>query len=365
MYIIQSIKWNSNQVQFSFIWDIILGYIIAQIYKNEIFYYYEKTTVHLALIGILGWMICLIIPNIAIPLLELLSVDINSGFVKYNIFIFGIQDGIADEAALFFKRNAGFAWEPGRFASLLIIALFLNLVRTKFKLSNNRNFWIILLAIISTQSTTGYISSIIITFIYLYNKKRKTVIYGTIIAIPCILLLLSLPFMGEKIADLWITEDRNEEILNKFDYITNKKEEVIIPQRFDGLLYESLNFIQEPILGYGRPENSFIHQLFNGNLILYNGVLKIFSVFGIIIGILYYLMLIKGSSYYTKINQIKGKYSLFLVFFIINISYYFIYEPIFLSMFFLPYIINIKFNERINNCRTIPRRNIALSKTNL
>ena len=89
---------------------------------------------------------------------------------------------IADSFGIL-RRNLGFAWEPGRFGSILSIGLLVNLFLNNFNLKNNKHFFIILGALLSSQSTTAYMAMIAVIVIYLYNKKVKYIILLLPIAI--------------------------------------------------------------------------------------------------------------------------------------------------------------------------------------
>lgn len=332
---LQSIKWQQLLFPSSLFWDVIAGYIICKAYKNSIFRYYEKCMFSLCVIALILWLTSMIIPFFP-ELLKKITPNWMHGLVESNILVFGLQ-APGSGAALIFRRNVGFAWEPGRFASFIILAMFINLVINKFRFRGNYHFWLFLATLLTTQSTTGYATLVVILVAYLYNAKIKYFIGTSIVALPVMLMLFSLPFMTEKMKNLMIGKEHNAEILNQFEYRTYQGE-IFVPQRFDGMLWEAYNFIKDPLLGYGKDtERSFTGRKFKNQVVLYNGTIKIFAMFGIFWGLMIYYLFYKGSVYFSQYYKIKGTLFLFILFFLVNVSYPFHTEPIFLAMFCIPF----------------------------
>lgn len=333
--VFQSIKWGTVLIPVSLIWDVIAAYIICVSFRTSIFKYYERCMYIMCLIALVLWLLSMMIPYFP-QFLQQISPNWIHGLIESNILVFGLQPS-GSEAALFFRRNVGFAWEPGRFASFIVVAMFINIVMYKFRIRNNKHFWIFLVTLLSTQSTTGYATLVVVVLTYLFNAQRKYFIQVSVIAIPSMLFLFSLPFMTEKISDLMIGKDHNEEFVQASEYKVSQGT-TFVPQRFDGLLWETYNFINEPLLGYGKDaERSFTGKTFSNQVVLYNGTIKIFAMFGVFLGILIYIMYYNGSIYFTRIFRFKGESFFFITFFLINISYPFHTEPVFLAMFCLPY----------------------------
>ena len=71
------------------------------------------------------------------------------------------------------NQNSGMFWEPGAFAGIITLGLLLNFNNFRQLLRSERyKFSLIVLALITTQSTTGYIVGFFITIFYvLYNKN--------------------------------------------------------------------------------------------------------------------------------------------------------------------------------------------------
>lgn len=340
------VKYSNTQFYASFyiilIYNLICAYVIVQSYRWKLFYLIEKVVTQLSFIGLFFWI----------------ASNINYNFV-YNLMIFKTNEIISGSNLIYsltslndkggiLLRNSGFSWEPGRYACFIIIAIYINLIRNKMNFRQNNNLYILLVSLISTQSTTGYVTGIIIyILLYIYNTKRKNLI-SIVLFIGLVISISSLPFMGEKIKSLWIKSIDKKEIIGNFDYMeydekfNNRR---LVPQRFEGLYLEALNIENDPILGYGRDaSNSFLARY---NIYPSNGILSVFSIFGII-GFLFYYGLIKSSSTLTKTLKYKGKIILFILYISISISYNFSTIPIFLSIWLYALFTNKERCKKLN-----------------
>lgn len=309
----------------------------------------------LCVIAIILWGLSFLLPFVP-SLLKVISPNWINGLIESNILVFGLEPPDS-YAALFFRRNVGFAWEPGRFACFVAIAMFINLSMFKFRIRSNFHIWIFLLTLLSTQSTTGYAILGVIILVYLFNVQKKLYTLYLVLGIAFVLYLLSLPFMGDKILENMIGKEHNETFVEVAEYNANQ-ERAFVPQRFDGLLWEWFNFEHDPILGYGPDVTySYTAMIFNNQVVLYNGVIKIFAMFGIFLGLMVYYLYYKGSVYFSSSFNVKGSLFFFIIFFMMNVSYAFYNEPVFLAMFLLPFFADSK--EKIH--KIISKE----SKTNL
>ena len=331
--ILQYVKYGGG-ICYQLVWSLLAGYVISITYKEKIFLYYEHCLTKLCLVSLVLWFASWIFPFMP-PLLKAISPNWINALEESNILVFGLQPQSFNDALLF-RRNCGFAWEPGRFSCFIAMGLFFNLLRTNFSLKN-KNFKILLIALLTTQSTTGFSALGIVILFYLYNVKRKHFIPALTFMGALFVVIVSLPFMSEKMSMLWISKAHNQEFEKKVTYWTEVEKETIVPQRFDGLLWEFYNIKQDPLLGYGKdPSRSYTGNYFNNRLILYNGCLKVFAILGIFFGSLYFVAVFSGSKYISNYYKVKGSYFGALLFVAINVSYPFQFEPVFLAMFFMP-----------------------------
>lgn len=346
---IKSAQYN-NTYSFFLFYNILIAYIIVTVYKFQMFTLYEKIVVQLTIVAIVGWLLMVLVPNILGQIIDSIKLpNSENGILRGNIIIFSMTKASTyDEEIWGITRNSGFSWEPGRYASMVIIAIFFNLTRTQFCFKRNKEFWILLTGLLSTQSTTGFVSLAIIIGLFLYNKNVKNVILYLVILIPLSLAVYNLPFVGEKLKNL--SDDSSMEKVDQD--LTNNEDRSYVPQRFDGLAFEFLNIVNDPILGYGNDsEYSFVKKEISENLVLSNGLLKVFARFGLILGVLFYLILYKSSKIIIKGYDLKGGVFFMLLYLSISISYDFILVPFFLAaslfgQFLEPkYFINQKYQK--------------------
>jgi len=328
--LLQFIKYNFfSSYALMRLMNLFFAVVIIKVYGTKNIYLFEYVVSKLAVISLIGWGLVLLMPDVMLGLASLSPFEQYGLVQNGSFFVFGIAN-----SAEIVRRNLGFAWEPGRFGSILCVGLFFNLIAYKFKIKGNKNFWYILLAILSSQSTTAYMSMIFVLCVYLYNKRRDVFLKLLPIFIILFLILASLEFMGEKIQSLWLTEEHALEWEKQLDYYSTQDGE-LVPQRFDGLLYEFMNILHDPLIGNASDQISYLYSIFQIKFSLCNGCLRIFANMGIIMGILYYIMLYKSSVYLKSIFQYKGTWAWLILFILINISYSWIFEPVFLGVILL------------------------------
>jgi len=101
-------------------------------------------------------------------------------------------------------RNSGMFWEPGAFQAFINLCLFMNFYRMSFLLKQKYiSLLIIVLALITTQSTTGYLIFALTIGVYILfysgiNKMLVAVILAIFISVSAYL-FFTLDFLGGKI----------------------------------------------------------------------------------------------------------------------------------------------------------------------
>lgn len=336
----QYLIYNHFNVSYTFFsyYNIVIAFIIISVYKTKMFWLYEDIVTKLSVVAITGWLFMITVPDVLGSLIDLINMPGHDIYIlRGNIIIFSMTnpENYAAEELLGLTRNSGFSWEPGRYATFLVIALFFNMARTQFSFSKNRAFWILFFALLTTQSTTGFISLAILVVLFIINKNTGHKIIYLAIFIPLAIIVSSLPFMGEKITSLLDSETTMSKVENDLAILDRRDSESggYTPQRFDALSFEFLNIINDPILGYGHDvNNSFVNTNVSSLLVLSNGILKVIARYGIIIGILFYILLYKSSKWLTKFYNMKGGVIFMLLFMSISISYDFTQIPFFLAV---------------------------------
>jgi hypothetical protein len=351
MQYIKSSQYNTSYSFFMF-YNVIIAFIVATVYRFKMFHLYEKIIVQLTIVAILGWLMMIFIPNTLGQIIDVIKLpNSESGILRGNILIFSMTKATtyAKEEVWGLTRNSGFSWEPGRYATMVIIAIFFNMVRTRFQFKKNKEIWILLVGLITTQSTTGFVSlAIIITFL-LYNKNIKNAILYLVLLIPLSLAVYNLPFIGEKLDKL---SDKSS--MEKVDQDLKYNDDgSYVPQRFDGLAFEFMNILNDPILGYGNdPQYSYVKKHISKDLFLSNGLIKVFASYGLFLGAIFFLFLYKSSKVIINSYGLKGGIFFMLLYMSISISYDFTTVPFFLATVMFSQFVEPNFQFNRNYVRT-------------
>ena len=191
----QLILFNSSIIPASvnYIVKLALAILVAYILRANFGVVYLKVISGLALVSIVFF--CLNVVGIVFP--PLVAIDTSGdSLVFYNQMI-NTQTGLV--------RNAGMFWEPGAFAGYLILAFLPYTNHMSFLWARYR--WrviVILVALLTTLSTTGYIVCFIlfITQLSVSVRNKWTMLLVYIVSIPlAIYAYFNLEFLNDKISD--------------------------------------------------------------------------------------------------------------------------------------------------------------------
>ncbi len=300
---------------------ITLAYVMISSLRKRFFTLYEQIIFYLSIIALIFWTFHNIAPDAFVSFLEKIEFSTQGeekGSIRMNAIVFTISnydvvsDHIADFGGFQLFRNSGFAWEPGAFSAYLNIAILFNLLRTKFQLKGNIHFFVLVIALATTFSTTGYSLFILLMIFFIYNQSfKKVVILFPIVAL-FIVYLFSLPFMADKIREK--TEYNTEELV----YQSLKHDANYIPQRFESLQIDFIDFLNHPIIGYGGMQEARWTKQLGAQISTISGIGKIMGQFGIV-GILFFIFsLWKSSNLLVKAYNVRG--AAFLLVFVIMVA---------------------------------------------
>lgn len=327
------------------------GYVLVNALREKLFVYYERLVVVLSAITLLFYSFQVIIGSEALNRLSFMEpLDHNSigSFLIYNISNEEVYEG---QSILNLPRNCGFCWEPGRFACLVIIAITLNLIRTKAKFVENKPLIILIISLLTTFSTTGYATllMVIMSFLIMTASNFRKVLFG-VCFVPLALFMIDLPFMREKIQDTSDTSSfgylNESSLAAKEKNVEEEDMSVFTPQRFECISLDVLNFINDPILGYGtNRRNSYVYNEISPYIALSNGIMKDFAMFGIMLAIVFHILLIRNSRYVSEYGKNGNQYIFYIMYLCISVSYSFILLPVVTPIFLYSTLINNK-NEQ-------------------
>lgn len=338
-FVLQAVKFSGSNfsLSFHFFYQLIVAYSIAHVFKEKFFFTYEQIVVKLAVFSTIVWFLNIVATPLVDAIFEPISFPIRTGITKYNIGITSVLN-LSYGGDLYKFRNPGFGWEPGMFSVFLCMAILSNLIAHNFKIKNNTNLLLLFIALITTQSTTGY-SAFLLSIVpfYILNARIKYKVFATISAMVIAFIVYNLDFMGKKISSLQSSKETIEYIQFSVDYHSSRGDEVkYTPQRFDGLALEMLNIKNDPLIGYGVDfKNSFVGNTFEG-VGLSENVLLPFAKFGCIMGVIIYLYYFLCAYKISKIFKFRHSVFYVLFFATIGISYPLLSVPMVLAFLYLP-----------------------------
>lgn len=321
---------------FPIFYSVLIAHVALNIYTgSEFFEYFERILVFFCLVSLIVWGMSNFWDGF-LNVAEALSVIERNPPTETYSFLFGL--GTQVEAG--FRRNIGFTWEPGRFSCWCLLGIYVNLVRHKFKitpLKNNKGFYIILVSLLTTFSTTGYFVMFLLLFFYFKNKKSFLVKFLLISLSICVLpIILSLPFMLDKVVELLDPNLGYEEV---YEYGIKKGYDTVTPQRFSGILFSCSNFLNDFWLGYNKIERSYISVLLGTVVTPSEGIFYMLARYGFLVGIFLYVCLIKSSFFWAEKMHYKGGLMFFVLFIALSFSYEFwencIFMVFYLSSFYV------------------------------
>jgi ABC-type multidrug transport system fused ATPase/permease subunit len=185
---------------------LIFVFVYCAVLKEKAAYYIVKVTTHGALLSLFFYVLQLINGDMIFSIGAFINLPPRIGNPQYtNFFLFTYDQGQG-------FRNCGFVWEPGAFGCFLVMALLLHFLLNKFKF--DRTAIILVLATITSLSTTAYMGLLFIMLFY-YRVKGGKLAPLLFIAVPIIAVIaIEVPFLFDKIGK---TYDSDQESLNSID----------------------------------------------------------------------------------------------------------------------------------------------------
>lgn len=312
-------------------------YVVVKALKFNLFKIYEYLLFHLAIIGLIMWVIQFILGGDSlfnlfskISGIKLFSYVSGAGL---NAIIYSVQPfdyNLMNNFDSIIPRNCGYAWEPGAFAVYLCLAIFINLFISKSDNISKIRFWILLSALVTTQSTTGFAMFMVIMIFYYLNKNLNIILLALPVVITGMVFIFSLSFMGNKIVDLG-NESNEMDMIVESSIINNEEEEEeegINPQRFVSFMIAFEDFRNNPILGIGGNQEESWTSKMGANISVISGIGSILAQTGIIGFLFFSILSIKSSFFLSEYFNYKGKFLLFIMIIFISISYSIILLPL-------------------------------------
>ncbi len=321
---------TSNLSYYFFLfYSIFIAFIHVRVYKRSLFLIYEHIMVVFAAISLVGWGIAVVFPFTG----DFFLLFPETSFGNNVLYLFHWMNPAKGQIYGSLLRNAGCSWEPGRFAIMLIPAILINLSRKGIVFRRNKKIIVLLLALASTMSTTGYSTVLLLYSIFWLEKITLKKIFSFVfIILPFIVYVFSFNFMAEKIQDRADFEGLSEEQIEKMEYIGKISGDGYVGSldRFESAYFDWKNFQEEPFLGYGRNRDySWFRKELTENFELTGGLVKLFSQYGVFVALLLYYILFISSVKISRLFVHQRKYALALTILLSSVSYSIFTIPIF------------------------------------
>ena len=191
-----------------------------------------KVLYHLCIISLLFFLL--------INILKLQLPAISIGGEQKSYLIYGTSFD------LHIHKNAGMFWEPGAHAGILTLCLGLNFNNLKMLWLNHKSkILILIITLLTTQSTTGYLVGFVIAFFYFLQAKN---FFITFFAVPIILIIGLFVYQS--------TDFMKEKIESQFEKSTEQEIGDFSNSRFGSIIFDWHYIEKHPFIGNGLHEST-------------------------------------------------------------------------------------------------------------
>ena len=322
-FIAISIKYHEIRptIFLDYFFKFFIVYATVKALKYNLFPIYEYLLYCLAIIALFMWCFQIILGNDTlynhfnkIPSIDSFSYVSGDGL---NAILYSIQP--TTRSLLYgymIPRNCGYVWEPGGFAAYLCLAILNNLFISKSDKNSKTRFWVLLLALLSTQSTTGYVIFIVLVIYKIVNKKLNILLLLMPVLVSAIIYLFSLPFMRNK-----IIEEFSQ--IGELDMLVENSiamESSYAPGRFLSFVIAFRDFRNNPIFGLGSHNEESWTNKAGASISVISGIGYLLAQFGIVGFLFFILVTIRTSIFFSKYFNYKGRFLLFFIIILASIS---------------------------------------------
>jgi len=332
-----NVKVEYLRIATSFILLLFLPYFALSICKNKFWIYFEKISFYLSFISIFLFILNILFPSFFDHLLKVFKILTDDKFYSE----FGQQTYWTsliyvhmDNSFYGEFRNAGYMWEPGAFAWMIILSISIYWLRDGVQLS--KHFFVYLIALLTTLSTSGYIAITVLISGAIISKRKLSYI---ILIIP--FLVFVVPFLNE--ANFVGGEIRGYVSSYESDYIdfTVTGFNAAKLDRFLFAKYQLIEVLKYP-LGFGIYKPLDIQTMWD--FVGVNGLTDLLFMWGVPCFILLMVFLWR---YFTSLSLVQHSIFLYIAIFISNLMMIFsnpaASNPIIYFMLFTPLMqINFK-----------------------
>lgn len=290
-------------VTFNHLFSIFASLLVVKTMSSKSFaLIYTRIIKIICVISLVGYSAIYFVPSVFSHFIVTNSVG--SAFSNYWLYVASLPFS-------FFNRNYGMYWEPGAFSAFISLGFMLD----TYYLRNSKalDFFIYIVTIITTFSTTGIIAIMLMSLYLVVNKSIFT--RGTRYLM---LGFIALALLFAAIYPELFFSSSGESAFGKFQAYQGGDDTGTVAIRVYAIEYGIKGFLQNPLLGCG------IHGLENLSMNYTNGhnvctFINWFAFFGLFFGIIMCTGFLNFSSMIAK-GRTTSTLFVFLMFFIITIS---------------------------------------------
>ena len=234
------------------------------------------------------------------------------------------------------ERNMGMFWEPGAFQGFIMLVPLLYSDNLKKLWNNNKKECVILiLALLTTKSTTGFLAFAAFIFLNILLEGKINVFLKTI--------LIMLAIVGFSL--VWAQDFMGEKLMNEYEELQTMQNGQVSWNRMAVMIIDFQNIMRHPIIGNGFMDNSrygILGELMRG---AGNGFTGTINMLGIPFMLLFFIGVFKNLVHMSKVKR----YVFIFIFILLLNGEYFLNYPLFWSLLF------IKFPQHERTIGTINR----------
>lgn len=183
---------------------IFLGLCYFKILGLRFLFYWSKVNYFIIISSLIIYITINLFPEAHRVLFDLAYQNTGDWIDTKTIFIYQFSP-ISE-----LYRNIGPFWEPGAYSFFLALSLYFNLFLKRDSLSSN---WIIIVTLLSTVSTTGYIALALILFYYVVLRSNIKLLILPIFLFGILNFYLSSEILNDKIA-IQLSELENSKVVS-------------------------------------------------------------------------------------------------------------------------------------------------------
>jgi len=215
----------------NFVAKIFVGGLIIFTFRDKFNVYFFKLIYWLSCISLIGYVL--------INLLGIPFPGLETAPTRYSYFFYGTS-------GIHIHQNQGMFWEPGAFAGIITLCLALNFNNLKYYWLYQRfQLLVVIGALLTTFSTTGYLSFFVLLFFYILGTKQRN--YAMLL-LPVIISTAVFVYQD--------TDFLKNKIETQLNAAAGQEEGEYSNTRFGSLVFDWHYITKHPIIGNGLSEQT-------------------------------------------------------------------------------------------------------------